>query len=102
VRRRSPGHGFGAARKLSHQPAVRTLAGAITGDGTLVAAWQRVSSGDRTEMWVAGQERSGRRTELVRLQESAFFPGFALTAGPDGRALASWTIPGSMPLWAAR
>jgi hypothetical protein len=38
----------------------------------------------------------------VRLQESAFFPGFALTAGPDGRALASWTIPGSMPLWAAR
>jgi hypothetical protein len=38
----------------------------------------------------------------VRLQEPAFFPGFALAAGPDGRALASWTIPGSAPLWAAR
>jgi len=102
VRRRFPGHGFAAARKLSHQPSVRTLAGAITGDGTLIAGWQRVSSGDRTELWVAGQERSGRRTELVRLQESAFFPGFALAAGPDGRALAAWTIPGSTSLWAAR
>ncbi|MFL5878389.1 MAG: hypothetical protein ACJ76T_21260 [Solirubrobacteraceae bacterium] len=102
VRRRFPGHGFAAARKLSHQPSVRTLAGAVTGDGTLVAAWQRVSSGDRTELWVAGQERSGRRTELVRLQEPAFFPGFALAAGPDGRALATWTIPGSAPRWAAR
>jgi hypothetical protein len=81
---------------------VRTLAGAMTGDGTLIAAWQRASSGDSTELWVAGQARSGRRTELVRLQEPDFFPGFALAAGPDGRALASWTIPGSTPLWAAR
>jgi len=102
ARRRVPGHGFAAARKLSHQPSVRTLAGAITGDGTLVAGWQRASSGDQTELWVAGQARSGRRTELVRLQPPAFFPGFALTAGPDGRALASWTIPGSTPQWAAR
>lgn len=102
VRRRLPGHGFAAARKLSHQPSVRRLAGAITGDGTLVAAWQRASSGDQAELWVAGQTRSGRRTELVRLQQSAFIPGFALAAGPDGRALASWTIPGSTPVWAAR
>ena len=50
VRRRFPGHGFAAARKLSHQPSVRTLAGAVTGDGTLVAAWQVVPSGDRTEL----------------------------------------------------
>jgi hypothetical protein len=102
VRRRVAGHGFGASVKLTHQRGVRTLDGVTTGTGTLVAAWQRVASSDRTELWVAGQARSGRRTELVRLQPAASFPGFGLAAGAAQDAVAAWTLPGEAPHWSAR
>jgi hypothetical protein len=102
VRRRAPGHGFAAPVRLSHQPSVRTLDGSITGSGTLVAGWQRLSGSDQTDLWVAGQTPSGRRTELVRLQPPANFFGFALATGASESALAGWTILGSAPRWSAR
>jgi hypothetical protein len=102
VRRRVAGHGFGPSVKLTHQPGVRTLDGAITGTGTLVAAWQREAASDRTELWVAGQAPSGRRTELVRLQPPASFSLFGLAAGDAQNALAAWTIAGSQPRWSER
>jgi hypothetical protein len=102
VRRRVAGHGFGPSVKLTHQPGVQTLDAAMTGTGTLVSAWQRAAASDQTELWTAGQASSGGRTELVRLQPPASFPGFALVAGAAQDALAAWTIPGSAPRWSAR
>jgi hypothetical protein len=102
VRRRVAGHGFGPSVKLTHQPGVQTLDAAMTGTGTLVSAWQRAAASDQTELWTAGQASSGGRTELVRLQPPASFPGFALAAGAAQDALAAWTIPGSAPRWSAR
>ena len=102
MRRRVAGHGFGPSVKLTHQPGVRTLDGAMTGTGTLVAAWQRAAASDQTELWTAGQAPGGGRTELVRLQPPASFPGFALVAGAAQDGLAAWTLPGSAPRWSAR
>jgi hypothetical protein len=103
VRRRAPGHGFAALTRLSHQPAVRTIAGSITGDGTLIAAWQNAFASNRTDLSVAGQSPSGRRTELVRLQApAASFASFSIATGPAGSAFAAWTLFGRAPRWSAR
>ena len=103
VRRRAPGHGFGAPVRLSHQPAVRTIDGSITGDGTLIAAWQNAFASDRTDLSVAGQAPAGRRTELVRLQApAASVSSFSLATGAAGNAFAAWTLFGRAPRWSAR
>jgi hypothetical protein len=102
VRRRAPGHGFAAPVRLSHQPSVRAIDGSITGNGTLVAAWQRLFASERRDLSVAGQSPSGRRTELVRLQPPASSFGFSLASGASGNALAAWTVPGSAPRFSAR
>jgi hypothetical protein len=103
VRRRAAGHGFAAPVRLSHQPAVRTIAGSVTGDGTLIAAWQNAFASNRTDLSVAGQAPSGRRTELVRLQPpAASFANFSLATGAAGNASAAWTLFGRAPRWSAR
>jgi hypothetical protein len=102
VRRRVPGHGFAAPVRLSRQPSVRAIDGSITGNGTLVAAWERAFSSDRRDLSVAGQAPSGGRTELVRVQPPASPFGFSLATGAGGNALAAWAVSGSPPRFSAR
>jgi hypothetical protein len=93
VRRRVPGHGFGTTVKLTHASGgTRAIRAAITDDGTLLTAWQRMLGPDADDLWAAGQARTGRRTELVRLQSSASsFLGFTLAAGAGQHGVAAWT-----------
>jgi hypothetical protein len=92
VRRRVPGHGFGPVIRLTHaSEGTRAIRASITDNGTLLAAWQRMTGEDAFDLWVAGQARSGPRTELVRLQAPGPFFQFALAAGAGGRGVVAWT-----------
>ena len=92
VRRRVPGHGFGTTVSLTHaSEGTRAIQVGITDNGTLLTAWQRATGSDAFDLWAAGQARTGRRTELVRLQTPAPFFAFALAAGAGEHGVAAWT-----------